>query len=229
MSSVKTLLCGLAMGWLGCNTAPPPPSKAALAVPKTLLQSKGLGTKQVRIFLRAFKAEERLEVWAQQPDQTYILLESYPFCVNSGTLGPKRREGDLQIPEGVYFIDRFNPNSQFHLSLGLNYPNAADRYHGDSEAPGSDIFIHGACVSVGCIAITDRLIVPLYHLAELARNSGQTQVPVHIFPTKDWAHLPKQSPHHAFWTNLKLIYDQFESTHRLFQVQIDAQGQYQLP
>lgn len=230
MLSLKPLLYGLAISWLwwSCGAAPPAGGPAALAAPQTLLQSNGLDTTQARIFLRAFKFEQTLEVWGQGPDQSYVLLDSYPFCVNSGTLGPKRQEGDLQIPEGVYFIDRFNPNSSFHLSLGLNYPNTADRYHGDPNKPGSDIFIHGACASVGCISITDRLIEPVYYLAEFAKTTGQAQIPVHIFPTKDWASLPKDNPHQAFWANLKPIYESFEIAHRLVEVRIDAQGQYRL-
>lgn len=212
-----------------CKTTPPTSSSYKASSAQTLLQAQGLDSTKVHIFLRAFKREELLEIWGRRPDGPHVLLETYPFCTNSGTLGPKRREGDFQIPEGVYHIDRFNPNSRFHLSLGLNYPNPADHYHSDPDAPGSDIFIHGACVSVGCIAITDRWIEPVYHLAELARASGQQQIPVHIFPTKNWSKLPQNSPHQAFWTTLKPIYESFERHHRLIDVRIDARGTYYLP
>ncbi|MEM6771921.1 MAG: hypothetical protein AAF597_15170, partial [Bacteroidota bacterium] len=80
------------------------------------------------MFLRVFKHEDQIEAWVK-PDTaaTYALLKTFPVCRKSGELGPKRAQGDLQVPEGIYYVDRFNPNSNYHLSLGLNYPNTADR------------------------------------------------------------------------------------------------------
>ena len=76
----------------------------------------------------------------------------YPLAATSGQLGPKRHTGDCQVPEGFYEIYRFNPQSNFHLSLGLNYPNTADRALGE-PAPGSDIFIHGGAVTMGYLPV----------------------------------------------------------------------------
>ena len=104
--------------------------------------------------------------------------------MQSGTMGPKRMEGDYQVPEGFYHINEFNPNSNYHLSLGINYPNASDRILSDSLKPGGSIFIHGNCVSAGCIAITDEPIEELYVLASEAKNQGQEFIPVHIFPVR---------------------------------------------
>ena len=92
-----------------------------------LLAEESLNSSGLRIYLRAFKTERKLEVWAKNSSDTiYKLLKQYDICNTSGNVGPKRRRGDLQIPEGFYHIDRFNPYSNFYLSLGLNYPNSSD-------------------------------------------------------------------------------------------------------
>lgn len=86
------------------------------------------------------------------------MIKSYPFTGFSGGLGPKLREGDGQIPEGVYAIEYLNPNSQFHLSVKLDYPNLFDKAKGRADGRdrlGLDIFIHGGSATIGCIPIGD--------------------------------------------------------------------------
>ena len=86
------------------------------------------------------------------------MIKSYPFTGFSGGLGPKLREGDRQIPEEVYAIEYLNPNSQFHLSMKLDYPNAFDKAKGRADSRdrlGFDIFIHGGSATIGCIPIGD--------------------------------------------------------------------------
>jgi murein L,D-transpeptidase YafK len=205
-----------------------------------------------RIYIRAFKQERLIELWAQAGDSTYQRISTYPFCSFSGMLGPKRRQGDCQIPEGFYFIDRFNPFSRFFLSLGLNYPNRSDRIRGDRINPGGDIFIHGSCVTIGCIPITNEKIKELYWVAEQARRLGQNRIPVHIFPGKlnknklnnlrklaaqpfFWGRfkflIGNNHPHSTgeliqFWENLKTVVDHFEKDHRLPEIQINDRGEY---
>ena len=140
------------------------------------------------IFLRGMKRERHLELWARNgAGESFRLVKSLPITAASGGPGPKRREGDMQVPEGFYEVDRFNPLSNFHLSLGLNYPNASDRILGDPVSPGSDIFIHGGDVSIGCIALGDPGIEEIY-LAAL--DSRVCPIRVQIFParmdTDDW-------------------------------------------
>jgi murein L,D-transpeptidase YafK len=132
------------------------------------------------IYLRVFKSEQELEIWIQD-STAFRLFRTYPICRVPGLLGPKRKEGDLQVPEGLYWIEVFNPKSTYHLSLGINYPNASDRILADPKTPGGEIYIHGDCVSVGCIPITDEKIREVYLLALEAKNAGQNQIPVHIF------------------------------------------------
>ncbi len=181
-----------------------------------------------KLFVRAFKKERELEVWVAQSD-TYKLLTTYEFCTSSGSLGPKRKEGDLQIPEGVYHINHFNPFSTFHLSLGINYPNASDKILSDKKHPGGAIYIHGDCVSIGCIPITDDKIKELYILAVESKNSGHSKIPVHIFPSRNIPDLTKEAGENTgFWNNLKTIYDDFEKTKKLKPVTIDATGLYKI-
>ncbi|HEY8375900.1 MAG TPA: hypothetical protein VIK91_05390 [Nannocystis sp.] len=138
------------------------------------------------LFIRAFKVERVTELWAAaaHPGDPHVLVKTFPTCRQSGVLGPKRREGDLQVPEGFYKVSVFNPSSKYHLSLGVSYPNAADRFHSKGQPPGSAIMIHGKCVTIGCIPIQDGPIEELYLAAVLARDAGQADIPIHIFPCR---------------------------------------------
>jgi len=200
---------------------------------KEIFSAKGYEFNGQKLFIRAFKKEEELEVWIKDGDK-YQLLVTYPFCTTSGVLGPKRREGDLQIPEGVYHINHFNPHSTFHLSLGINYPNASDKILSDKSHPGGAIYIHGNCVSIGCIPITDDKIKELYVMAVEAKNSGQEKIPVHIFPARlDLGVVDHLSREHGasrdlteFWRNLETIYMDFKVTNTLRAVRVNAKGEY---
>ncbi len=196
---------------------------------KSLCQKAGLSYPPKEIFIRALKAEKTLEVWGADKAGTPLkLIQRYPIAAMSGDLGPKRKQGDLQVPEGFYHIDRFNPKSRFWLSLGLNYPNASDRILSDKEKPGGDIFIHGNAVSIGCMAMTDAKIDEIYLLALGARNAGQTRIHVHIFPFRMTpAHMRKHDMT-PFWKSLQPIYAAFEKTKRVPAVKVDAKGGYSL-
>lgn len=187
------------------------------------------------IFLRAFKREKRLELWIKK-DSVFLLFRSYPICYVPGKLGPKRREGDSQVPEGVYFIDAFNPKSNFHLSMRVNYPNESDLYFSDKEKPGGEIYIHGACVSVGCIPIENANIEEVYLLALDATTGGQEQIPVHIFPCRlDDMKLQDLTDEHffntanrRFWENLQPIYAYFERKKIVPKVEVNVEGYYEV-
>lgn len=202
-----------------------------------LLTQKGLDPADFKLYLRAFKQERELELWAKSPNQEgYVLLKTYPFCSSSGELGPKRQQGDGQIPEGYYHVDRYNPASNFHLSLGVNYPNASDKKRARASDPGGDIFIHGACVTIGCIPITDELIKEVYLLALEARHSGNSHIPVSFFPARmegsSWEALKRSKEAEpqllAFWQELEPGYRYFQKHHLLPTVHISSSGAYQL-
>lgn len=178
-----------------------------------------------------------MEVWIKENSHKHFkLFKTYPFCASSGSVGPKRKEGDLQIPEGAYYINHFNPQSNFYLSLGLNYPNQSDRILSDRKQPGSSIYIHGNCVTIGCIPLGDDHIKELYVLAVEAKNNGQVNIPVHLFPTpltdenllllKNAYHPPAATI--AFWNNLKPLYEYFQTNLDLPDYSVDHQGRYQL-
>lgn len=236
---LATLVISLFLGIIACqkvkNQVMNNADRVAVAYDEKEAMLKGLFAKRqvnwnnFELFFRAFKQEESLEVWGKSRDsETFVLMKTYSFCTNSGTLGPKRKEGDRQIPEGFYTINRFNPKSSFYLSLGLNYPNASDLILSDKTAPGSDIFIHGACVSVGCISITDDKIKEVYLLANEAKKHGQNGIPVHIFPFKMTDSNIKNggAAYRDFWKNLKVGFDFFEQKKRLFEVKVDEGGRY---
>jgi murein L,D-transpeptidase YafK len=196
---------------------------------KEAFRSKGLAW-NVRIFFRVFKAEKELELWIWQGNN-FKLFKKYPICSMSGDLGRKLKQGDKQVPEGIYHINRFNPKSNFHLSLGINYPNGADQIVADAEHPGGDIFIHGDCVSIGCMAMTDDKIKEIYLLANEAKKNGQTEILVHIYPFKmtnsNIEMYGKTYPQWlVFWQSLKGHYDFFEQ-HKMYVSDLtDDMGNY---
>jgi murein L,D-transpeptidase YafK len=137
-------------------------------------QEKKLAWPAKYIYLRSFKYDSQLEVWVKYAqNEKFKLFKTYKVCAMSGSLGPKRMQGDYQVPEGFYYVNEFNPKSVYHLSLGLNYPNSSDKVLADSLQPGGDIYIHGSCVTTGCIPITNQQIEELYILATYAKNAGQ--------------------------------------------------------
>jgi len=188
------------------------------------------------MYIRSFKYDSQLEVWVKNElNESFKLFKTYKVCALAGSLGPKRMQGDYQVPEGFYYINEFNPRSNYYLSLGLNYPNASDKILSDSLKPGSEIYIHGSCVTVGCIPITDQQIDELYILAAHAKDQGQDFIPVHIFPirynvekslkyleslTKD-DHELKQ-----FTDRLEDAFDYFEKFHQVPVVLIGEKGEY---
>ncbi|MDR0682474.1 MAG: L,D-transpeptidase family protein [Dysgonamonadaceae bacterium] len=202
---------------------------------KENLRKNRLTPDSVHILITVFKSEKQLEIYAKnKTDSTCSKIASYNICRSSGKLGPKRKEGDGQVPEGFYHIDRFNPFSNFYLSLGINYPNLSDRKKSHAEKLGGDIFIHGSCVTIGCLPMTDNVIKEIYLYAVLARNNGQSKIPVYIFPFRMTdvnfnAYQQKYKANEeliAFWTNLKTGYDKFEKEKRTLNVSVNKNGDY---
>lgn len=200
-----------------------------------LFKERGLKYPSKDIYLRSFKASNDMELWARDSDTAeYKLVKNYRICALSGILGPKRYEGDRQVPEGLYFIDDFNPKSDFYLSMLINYPNYSDMVLGNKEKPGGDIYIHGGCVTVGCMPLTDPVIQEMYVLCLNAKLSGQNYIPVHIYPTRfnrvGLNFLGKQYrtdlDKQKFWVNLKASYDYFEKNHKLLPVMYSSDGRY---
>lgn len=187
------------------------------------------------IFFRSIKATNDLELWARNTiEDTFVLIKNYKICALSGILGPKRYEGDLQVPEGYYFITEFKGNSNYHLAMLVNYPNYSDVIAGDKDHPGGDIYIHGACMTVGCLPMTDALIEEIYIIAMIARIHGEVNIPVHIYPIrytqKSLDYVGKEYKDEVekqkFWVNLKRGFDYFEATHRILPVMYDENGDY---
>lgn len=165
------------------------------------------------VFIRIFKADRLLEVWAKDKEN-YKLMKAFSICYFSGRLGPKKRVGDQQAPEGIYEIQQssLNPNSAYYLSMNVGYPNEYDRFH---KRTGSHIMIHGDCVSVGCFAMTDSGVKEIYQIVEGSLRSGQKTVPVHIFPFRmTWVNMFRyiRFSERPFWKELQLIYEAFEDT-----------------
>ena len=235
MKKQTFLLAALALILAACSSRTPETQRDSRLIrrpPNPTLQDR-LEARGFRFgapaFIRIFKKEEVLEVWLQKDSGEYALFLDYPICIYSGELGPKTREGDKQSPEGFYAVGReaMNPNSQYHLSFNLGYPNAYDRAHGYS---GSMLMVHGKCVSIGCYAMGDRQIEEIYTLVGSALQRGQPYVRVHAFPFRMTdANLATYSEHrwYDFWRMLKPGYDYFERYHQPPEIDVIG-GQYAL-
>jgi murein L,D-transpeptidase YafK len=204
-------------GGLDINAALKPlPAEA-----QVLLAKQGM-TQEAPIFVRIFKEESQLEVWKQKDDGRFHHFKTYPICNWSGGLGPKVKEGDKQSPEGFYTVNagQMNPNSQFHLSFNLGYPNTYDRVNGRT---GAALMVHGDCRSAGCYAMTDALIEEIYALAREAFNGGQRSFHVHAFPFRmTEANMKRHSKSrwYGFWKTMKPGYDDFEMSRTLPRVYV---------
>ena len=230
---------GVSYSFIDYQKTFPRPSEALKKKVDTLqkqFEEKNLQWPAKYVYIRSFKYDSQLEVWVKNDArEKFKLFKTYKVCVLAGSLGPKRMEGDYQVPEGFYYINEFNPRSSYYLSLGINYPNASDQVLSDSLRPGSGIYIHGSCVTVGCIPLTDQYIDELYILAAHAKDQGQDFIPVHIFPirynvkrsaaylanlTKDDAQLKK------FSDRLEEAFDYFDKFQQVPIIMVGENGEY---
>ena len=242
--AVKIALGCLVVISLAFLYAPPASAKDRVAAARQsrsrdvseIFTAAGVPYPPPELYLRAFKHERQLEVWAGEAGKPLKKVKTYPFCAASGELGPKRQEGDLQVPEGFYTIDLFNPTSAFHLSMRVSYPNDSDRVLGRRPLGGA-IMVHGNCVSIGCIAIQDGPIEELYLMTLDAKRRMGRNVPIHIFPrqlnAEGLAELEKTAGPNAalltFWKGLEPGYSLFEETKRPPRVSVDTKtGAYRV-
>lgn len=184
------------------------------------------------ILFQVFKAEALFEVWVQHADnEPYKLFETYSICDMSGKLGPKREQGDKQVPEGFYAISELNPKSRYGLSLKISYPNQSDQLLKTNSQSGGLIYIHGSCTSIGCISFKNETARELYRLAS---NNGGKKIPVYIFPARltDFkcrllkAQYSENTALLTFWENLREGYDQFDLWHFPLKYTISESGKY---
>ena len=189
-------------------------------VDKTLT-GHSISRDSLRIYLRAFKAEKIIELWAKNScDSVFVPIKEFPICDISGSEGPKRRYRDLQVPEGFYRISELNPYSKYYLSMAINYPNASDSIRGVHGHLGNQIYIHGSCISSGCLAITDDRIRELFVYCIEAYNSGQEEIAMTIYPSRltddNYSGLiseyRKDKDKISLWGDLKRSYDLFNRT-----------------
>lgn len=171
---------------------------------------------QSPILLRIFKEENVLEIWKKDNTQRYALLDTYEICKWSGKLGPKHKEGDRQAPEGFYHVTPalMNPNSSYHLSFNMGFPNTYDRAN---DRTGTHLMIHGACSSAGCYSMTDEYVEEIYALAREAFRGGQTAFQIQAFPfrmTPENMARKTAHPDFEFWKMLKEGSDHFEVTRK---------------
>jgi len=173
----------------------------------------GLSYPPQKLALIAFKDTKTLELWAKNEEDSYKLVSTYPIKATSGALGPKLKEGDRQVPEGMYKIIGFNPNSSYHLSMKLNYPNKFDLKNAKEEGrsqPGTNIFIHGQAVSIGCLAMGDPAIEELFSLVYATGKENTTIIISPTDPSKRELVVPEGAPS---WT--AELYQNISSQYKL--------------
>lgn len=201
---------------------------------QSLLAKKGVNEGHFELYVRVFKEEGLLEAWVKSGNAEHsILLKTFAICAKSGVLGPKRKQGDGQVPEGFYEISSFQPQSSYHLALKVGYPNKSDRLKATSKDPGGDIMIHGNCVTIGCIPLLDDPIEELYVLSVEAKNHGSV-IFTDIYPFKfneknlEKYDLNADSDLSRFWKSLKPAYDYFEKNKRRAKISTNTKGNYQV-
>ena len=181
----------------------------------TLAQMEALDTTPSSpTLIRTYKKEAELEIWKMKSNGEYALLKTYPMCRWSGQLGPKKREGDMQVPEGFYSIapGQMNPNSHYYLAFNVGYPNAYDRAYGRT---GGNVMVHGVCSSAGCFSMTDEQVADIYAIARDSFNGGQREIQLQSYPfhmTAENMAKFRLDPNIDFWKNLKNGSDYFEVT-----------------
>ena len=223
IASVFAKACFFALlvaGLGGCSSvvyAPKTTVRTVTVRSATLKQMETLNMDRAApILIRIYKEESTLEVWKQDRNGRFALLNSYPICKFSGNLGPKLVQGDRQAPEGFYDIapDQMNPNSSEYLAFNTGFPNAFDRSLGRT---GSFLMVHGGCRSVGCYAMTDYAMEEIYGLVGEAFKGGQEKVQLQAFPFRMTAqNLAGHAgdPNMPFWEMLKAGNDAFLATER---------------
>jgi len=220
--AITYLLTAIAFGLGGCAQEQQSISTTTIAENVSTLEVELTNTDAELgnpVFIRIVKTRNGsledgyLELFLRNSEGGFKLYKTWPICNYSGALGPKLKEGDGQSPEGFYFVRRgqMNPNSSYHLSFNLGFPNAYDRAYGRT---GSYLMVHGNCVSIGCYAMTDPVIEEIYAVMEKAFDNGQSFIRVHVFPfpmTAENMAKYKTNENYPFWENLKQGWDWFES------------------
>jgi hypothetical protein len=205
------LLATVALAGCGANIRSPAPLEpaiveriaqygpAARARMAPFFAAAGIAYPPSRFVLLGFKHERELHLLAPRPDGVLAFVRSYPILGASGTLGPKLRQGDRQVPEGIYAIVYVNPNSVAHLSLALGYPNDYDLARAAEDgrdALGGDIMIHGGETSHGCLAIGDEAAEELFVLAV---DAGFDDAVVVLSPVDFRRRVPPLDPAQPAW------------------------------
>lgn len=197
-------------------------------VEKNLLN---LGLKNFNsVYIRAFKLDEEMEVWVGDGEK-FELYKTYKICLVSGIPGRKNIQDDKQVPEGIYHIIEYNQASVYHLSLKINYPNKSDYMYSDSTRPGDEIFIHGGCVSVGCIPITNEMIEEVWTICKLSKDKF---IDVHIFSGRFnlYRNIRKLDTFvytiddYRFQEQMKEVFFYFENNRKIPLIKIDNKGRY---
>lgn len=197
---------------------------------QTALKAKKIDATNIDVYIRVFKHEGELELWVKnKTDQKYTLYKKLDICAASGDLGPKRKEGDGQVPEGIYDVPFFNPNSNYYLALKVGYPNKSDRILAKGPT-GGDIMIHGNCVTIGCIPLQDDPVKEVYMLCVEAKNKNN-DLRVEIYPCRFTENnnklLSKYSDEiRTFWKGILPAYTFFELNNKPVEYTINKTGNY---
>ena len=202
---------------------------------RKIFTEAGLAYPPGQVLMRVFKNEDVVELWARpRRSQVFVHLKDYQICMRSGVMGPKRQRGDDQVPEGFYHISAYNAWSSYLLSMLVSYPNRSDRLRKTSRDVGGSICIHGNCVTIGCVPLTDRWIEELYLIClDTAVHSGKRTL-AHLFPGrltgKGWEKLQKDFADKPalinFWKELKVGYDMFEESGKMPRMWFNKKGAY---
>jgi murein L,D-transpeptidase YafK len=196
------------------------------------LRARKVDPAKLEVFIRIFKQEKELELWVRNKNAgQYTFFKKIAICASSGELGPKRKEGDYQVPEGIYDISAFNPNSSYYLALQVGYPNKSDRILKTGQRAGGEIMIHGNCVTIGCIPLEDDPVKDVYILCVEARNNKNTprcEIYPCRFTDENVKALKTKYPteKNNFWDGIRPAYSYFEKNKTPISYTINQKGAY---
>jgi murein L,D-transpeptidase YafK len=196
------------------------------------LKTKNIDPSKMEVFIRIFKYEKELELWVKnKADTKFTFFKKIAICASSGELGPKRKEGDYQVPEGMYTVSAFNPNSSYYLAMQVSYPNKSDQILKTGTRSGGEIMIHGNCVTIGCIPLQDDPVKDAYILCVEAKNNKNTPR-VEIYPCRMTDEKVKQlkekfsKEKNDFWDGISPAYSYFEKNKTPLGYTINTKGAY---
>lgn len=198
---------------------------------EVILSANNLAIDNFELYIRIFKKERQLELWGKSiKEKKWQLLNIYNLCIQVPNLGPRLNKID-ELPEGIYYVENFEPQSGLYLAIKINYPNTIDNYYIKNNTSMPSVHICGQCFSSGNFGVGESNIKEIYLFTIYATSNGQSRIPVHIFPcrmneTNYNLLIQNEKKYENFWKGLSAIYSFFENNKIIPDIILNSDGTY---